>query len=116
MISEELIGVDPEKIACVKDWPVLKSVKQVQGFLAKITKPLHAVTQGSEHVKLKTKNAVRHPPLKWGESQQQLFKNLRTLAIVHPYWVMLSLLLCTLTGRSLVTRTRWSEQSNSLCK
>ena len=79
MISEEGIGVDPEKIACVKNWPVPKSVKQVQGFLgftsfyrrfikdfAKIAKPLHAVTQGSEHVKLKTKNAVRYPPLKWG--------------------------------------------------
>ena len=33
MISEEGIGVDPEKIACVKNWPVPKSVKQVQGFL-----------------------------------------------------------------------------------
>ena len=77
MISEEGIGVDPEKIACMKNWPVPKSVKQVQWFLgftsfyrrfikdfAKIAKPLHAVTQGSEHVKLKTKNTVRYPPLK----------------------------------------------------
>ena len=68
--------MDPEKIACVKDWPVPKIVKQVQGFLGftsfyqrfiknfvKIAKPLHAVTQGGEHVKLKTKNAVRYPPL-----------------------------------------------------
>ena len=97
MISEKGIGVDPEKISCVKDWPVPKSVKQVQGFLgftsfyrrfirdfAKIAKPLHEVTQGGEHVKLKTKNAVRYPPLKWGESQQQAFEKLKDACCETP--------------------------------
>ena len=81
----------------MKNWPVPKSVKQVQGFLgftsfyrrfikdfAKIAKPLHAVTQGSEHVKLKTKNAVRYPPLKWGESQQQAFEKLKDACCSTP--------------------------------
>ena len=90
MISERGVGVDPEKIACVKDWPVPKTVKQVQGFLgftsfyrrfirnfAKIAKPLHEVTLGGEHVRLKTKNAVRYPPLKWGDQQQTAFEELK---------------------------------------
>ena len=62
IISEDGIEVDPDKISCVKDWLVPKTVLEVKHFVgftsfyrrlvkdfAKIARPLHLVTQGGIH-------------------------------------------------------------------
>ena len=82
IISEDGIAVDPDKISCVKGWPIPKTVSEVQHFVgftsfyrrfvkdfAKIARPLHLVTQGDVHYQTKTKTKVRYPPLEWGPEQ-----------------------------------------------
>ena len=90
IISEDGIAVDPDKISCVKDWPVLKTVSEVQRFVgftsfyrrfvknfAKIAHPLNLVTQAGVHYQIKTKTKVRYPPLEWGPEQQKAFDMLK---------------------------------------
>ena len=73
IISEDGIAVNPDKISCVKDWPIPKTVSEVQRFVgftsvyrrfvkdfAKIARPLHLVTQGGVHYQTKTKTKVRY--------------------------------------------------------
>ena len=75
IISENGMAVDPDKISCVKDWPVPKTVWEVQRFVdftsfyrrfvkdfAKIARPLHLVTQGGVHYqpRLKQKFGIHH--------------------------------------------------------
>ena len=97
IISEEGIAVDPDKISCVKDWPVPKTVTEVQRFIgftsfyrrfvkdfAKIARPLHLVTQGGTHYQTKTKHKVRYPPLEWGTDQQKAFDRLKQACCSTP--------------------------------
>ena len=97
MISAQGISVDPEKVKCVKSWPVPKNVTQVQSFLgfasfyrrfikdfAKIAKPLHQVAQGGTHYQTKTRTRVRYPPLKWDTAQQMAFDQLKEACSTTP--------------------------------
>ena len=97
IISEEGIAVDPEKISCVKNWPIPKSVTEVQKFIgftsfyrrfvkdfAKIARPLHLVTQGGTHYQTRTKTKVRYPPLEWGTDQQKAFDRLKEACCSTP--------------------------------
>ena len=57
IISENTIGMDPTKLAGIRDWPSLTTVKQTQSFLgfrnyyrrisgfAEIARPLHNLTK-----------------------------------------------------------------------
>ena len=75
MISEAGVSVDPEKVASVKDWPIPQTVTAVQRFIgfasfyrrflkdfAKVTKPLHEVTQGSVRISTGKKTRVKYLP------------------------------------------------------
>ena len=97
MISEQGISVDPEKVSCVKAWPLPKTVSEVQSFLgftsfyrrfikdfAKVAKPLHQVAQGGIHYQTKTRTRVRYPPLQWGSPQQQAFDKLKEMCSSTP--------------------------------
>ena len=97
IISEDGIAVDPDKISCVKEWPVPKTVSEVQRFVgftsfyrrfvkdfAKIACPLHLVTQGGVHYQTKTKTKVRYPPLEWGPEQQKAFDMLKQACCSTP--------------------------------
>ena len=97
IISEDGIAVDPEKISCVKDWPVPKTVSEVQCFVgftsfyrrfvkdfAKIAHPLHLVTRGGVHCQTKSKMKVWYSPLEWGPEQQKAFDMLKQACCSTP--------------------------------
>ena len=97
MIFEQGIAVDPEKVSCVKAWPLPKTVGEVQSFLgfasfyrrfikdfAKVAKPLHQVAQGGVHYQTKTKTWVHYLPLQWGSPQQQAFDKLKEMCSSTP--------------------------------
>ena len=88
IVSSEGIATDPDKIAAVQQWPVPKSVKELQSFLgfvgyyrkfiknfSKIARPLHQLTNGSMH---KVGGKLRRKPTKfyWESHHQAAFEEL----------------------------------------
>ena len=91
VVSAEGVKTSPDKIQCVKDWPVPQTVKEVQSFLgfasfyrrfvrnfATIARPLHDITVGSR------KDKKQKPKFFWGDSQQQAFERLKECLVSAP--------------------------------
>ena len=87
-ISAEGVAADPEKIQCVRDWPLPKSVDEVQSFLgfvgyhrrfikdfAKISRPLDDLLKGSGGGKKRSK-VQKQRVFVWGDEQQRAFDTL----------------------------------------
>ena len=87
IIGEDRVKMEKEKMQGVIEWPVPRSVKDVQKFLmlanyyrqfvkdsAKIAKPLH------EMIKKETKWS-------WGEKQQKVFEGLKEKFMTEPVLV-----------------------------
>ena len=91
IVSAEGISTDPQKIQSVRDWPVPKTLEQLQSFLgfvgyyrrfikdfSKISRPLYELFKGSgSHKKKKNRRAiVDTKPFDWQERQQTAFDTL----------------------------------------
>ena len=76
VVSSNGISTDPDKVACVTNWPVPTTIKEVQSFLgfvgyyrrfikkfSKIARPLHDITKGCT---TKKKGNNRKVNFKWG--------------------------------------------------
>jgi len=87
IIGEDGVKMEKEKVQEVVEWPVPKSVKDVQKFLglanyyrwfvkdfAKIAKPLHEMTR-------------KETKWSWGERQQKAFKELKERFTTEPVLV-----------------------------
>ena len=87
IIGEDGVRMEKEKVQGVVEWPVPKSVKDVQKFLglanyyrrfvkdfAKIAKPLHEMTR-------------KETKWSWGERQQKAFEELKERFITEPVLV-----------------------------
>ena len=94
VVSAEGVETDPDKIRCVQEWPIPKTMREVQSFLgfagfyrgfianfATVAHPLHDVTMGSAKGK---KGKKPRPKFFWGESQQNAFDKLKSLLISAP--------------------------------
>jgi len=88
IIGEDGVRMEKEKIQRVIEWPVPRSIKNVQKFLglanyyrqfvkdfAKIAKPLHEMTR-------------KETKWSWGERQQKAFKELKERFITEPVLVI----------------------------
>ena len=90
MISEQGISVDPEKVSCVKAWPLPKTVSEVQSFLGftsfyrRFIKDFAKVAKGGVHYQTKIRTRVRYLPLQWGSPQQQAFDKLKEMCSSTP--------------------------------
>jgi len=91
MIGLGSIRMEKEKVQEVVDWPVLKSVKDIQKFLGlvnyykwfvkdfvKIAKPLHEMMR-------------KEIKWNWGEKQQKAFEELKERFMTEPVLVILDL-------------------------
>ena len=87
IIGEDGVRMEKEKVQGVVEWPVLKSVKNIQKFLglanyyrwfvkdfAKIAKPLHEMTR-------------KETKWNWGERQQKAFEELKERFMTEPVLV-----------------------------
>jgi len=87
IIGEDGVRMEKEKVQRVVEWPVPKSVKDIQKFLglanyyrrfvkdfAKIAKPLHKMTR-------------KETKWNWGERQQKAFEELKERFITEPVLV-----------------------------
>jgi hypothetical protein len=97
VVSGEGVQTDPDKIRCVQEWPVPKTVKEVQSFLgfagfyrrfvpnfASIARPLHSITAGASGSKKGKKGRASKPTFTWGEEQQNAFDKLKALLVSAP--------------------------------
>ena len=88
VIGEDEVRIEKEKVQGVVEWPVPKSVKDVQKFLglanyyrwfvknfAKIARPLHEMTR-------------KEIKWSWGEKQQKAFEKLKEKFTTEPVLVM----------------------------
>lgn len=88
IVSEDGVATDPDKVKAVKEWPIPKSVKEVQSFLgfvgfyrrfiegfSKIAKPLHQLLQGTGSKK-KHQKGTGSTPFSWKVEHQQAFEQL----------------------------------------
>ena len=88
IIGEDGVRMEKEKIQRVIEWPVPRSIKNVQKFLglasyyrqfmkdfAKIAKPLHEMTR-------------KETKWSWGERQQKAFKELKERFMTEPVLVI----------------------------
>jgi len=84
IIGEDGVRIEKEKVQEVIEWPVLKSVKDIQKFLglanyykrfvkdfAKIVRPLHEMTR-------------KENKWSWGERQQKVFEELKERFTTEP--------------------------------
>ena len=91
IIGEDRVRMEKEKVQGVIEWPVPKSVKNVQKFLelanyyrqfmkdfARIAKPLHEMTR-------------KETKWSWGERQQRAFEELKQRFMTEPVLVILDL-------------------------
>ena len=91
IIGEDRVRMEKEKVQGVIEWPVPKSVKNVQKFLelanyyrqfmkdfARIAKPLHEMTR-------------KETKWSWGERQQRAFEKLKQRFMTEPVLVILDL-------------------------
>ena len=91
IIGENGVRMEKEKVQGVVEWPVPKSIKNVQKFLglanyyrqfvkdfAKIAKPLHEMTR-------------KETKWSWGEKQQRVFEELKERFMMEPVLVTLDL-------------------------
>jgi len=91
IIGEDGVRIEKEKVQGVVEWPVPKSVKDVQKFLglanyyrqfvkdfAKIAKPLYEITR-------------KETKWSWGEKQQRAFEELKERFMTEPVLVILDL-------------------------
>ena len=94
VVSSEGVETDPDKIRCVQEWPIPRTVKEVQSFIgfagfyrrfvpgfARVARPLHDVTAGTA-----TGKKGKKPQAKffWGEAQQTAFDRLKSLLTSAP--------------------------------
>ena len=90
IVSSDGIGTDPEKIQCIKDWPVPLTVTDLRSFLgftnyyrkflkgyAKLAKPLHKLISGDLAKKKRNK-------LPWDTVHQEAFDALKDLCATAP--------------------------------
>ena len=88
IIGEDGVRMEKEKVQGVVEWPVLKSIKDMQKFLglanyyrrfvkyfAKIAKPLHEMTR-------------KETKWSWGERQQKAFEELKERFTIEPVLVI----------------------------
>ena len=91
------IATDPEKIRCVKDWPVPQTLEQLQSFLgfvgyyrrfirdfSKISRPLYHMFKGSGCNKKKKHCKSKSGPFQWQECHQTAFEKLVNMCCEAP--------------------------------
>ena len=96
-MSSEGIATDPEKIRCVKDWPVPQTLEQLQSFLglvgyyrrfikdfSKISRPLYDMFKGSGCNKKKKHRKPKFGPFQWQECHQTAFEKLVNMCCEAP--------------------------------
>ena len=96
-VSSEGIATDPEKIRCVKDWPVPQTLEQLQSFLgfvgyyrrfikdfSKISRPLYDMFKGSGCNKKKKHRKPKSGPFQWQECHQTAFEKLVDMCCEAP--------------------------------
>ncbi len=89
IVSQNGVSTDPEKVRSVEEWPIPKSVAEVQSFLgfvgfyrrfiqdfAKIARPLHELTQGQGSKKKGRKKKPPRTSFQWNQEHQQAFEKL----------------------------------------
>jgi len=97
-VSSEGIAPDPDKIACIRDWPTLKTPEDVRRFLgfagyyrkfvkdfAKIAAPLSSLMPApmkKKRGKKKTESSQR--PWTWGEAEERAFNALKSALSTPP--------------------------------
>ena len=87
LVSSDGVATDPDKLSCVRDWPVPKSIKEVQSFLgfagyfrrfiknfSRIARPLHECTGGQTKKKI---SPQRKPKFQWTPEQEEAFNKLK---------------------------------------
>ena len=97
IVSSEGIATDPEKIRCVKDWPVPQTLEQLQSFLgfvgyyrrfikdfSKISRPLYDMFKGSGCNKKKKHRKPKSGPFQWQECHQTAFEKLVNMCCEAP--------------------------------
>ena len=97
IVSSEGIATDPEKIRCVKDWPVPQTLEQLQSFLgfvgyyrrfikdfSKINRPLYDMFKGSGCNKKKKHRKPKSGPFQWQECHQTAFEKLVNMCCEAP--------------------------------
>ena len=97
IVSSEGIATDPEKIRCVKDWPVPQALDQLQSFLgfvgyyrrfikvfSKISRPLYDMFKGSGCNKKKKHRKPKSGPFQWQECHQAAFSKLVNMCCEGP--------------------------------
>lgn len=97
VISEQGVATDPDKVAVVKNWPIPKSVSDVQSFLgfvgfyrqfipefSQVAKPFHELTQGVKGSGPRKKQQLKQIPFRWDKVHQEAFDRLVDLCSSTP--------------------------------
>ena len=99
IVSVDGISTDPEKIRCVKEWPVPQNISQLQSFLgfvgyyrrfikdfSKVSRPLYEMLKGSgcNKKKQKRKQSSQSKKFVWQEQHQLAFDKLISMCCNAP--------------------------------
>ena len=78
------IRMDPKKIEAIRDWPVPKTVKEVQGFLGFANFNRHFIEKYSHKAEPLTRLTRQNERFYWGPEQQQAFNTLKSACTTQP--------------------------------
>ena len=81
IISTEGIAMDPEKVAVVKNWPVPKSVKEIQSFLSFCNFYRNSLEKWGQVIRSLTKLTAKRAWHTLGELEIQAFEKVKKLVL-----------------------------------
>ena len=88
VISQNLIEMDPKKLAGISDWPAPKNLRQVRSFLGFGNFYRRFIERFSHIVRPLTALTKKDLPFKWTSEQDQAFQELKERFLKAPVLVM----------------------------
>ena len=90
VISESGVGTDPDKIECIKTWPIPQDVNELRSFLGLCSYYRRYVKWFSDIVKCLHQHTEKGRKFVWTNESQEAFEKLKSMLVqapilVHPY-------------------------------